>query len=113
MFHSATDFNGNISSWVTSSAETFEAMFNDAPAFNQNISSWDITGVATMTNMFNGSNLLSTANYDALLIGWEGQTEVADVPFHAADATHTPATSTAATAKAALEANGWTITDGT
>jgi len=34
-----------------------------------------------MGNMFNGATL-STANYDALLIGWEAQTLQPNVNFH-------------------------------
>ena len=108
MFNGADNFNGNISSWVTSSALSFEAMFTDAPAFNQNISSWDIAEVTTMANMFNGSNALSDANYDALLIAWNEASHLDNVSFHAGDA---DPSADGITARNELVGDGWTIID--
>jgi hypothetical protein len=47
-------------------------MFIGATSFNQDLSSWNINSLIDATNMFANTNL-STANYDALLIGWESQ----------------------------------------
>ena len=87
---------------------------NDGSFEGDGVSSFDIADVTTMARMFEtqvGSSALTTANYDAILIAWEGQTEQAGVSFHAGGATYTGG-GTAATARAALVTNGWTITDG-
>jgi surface protein len=44
-------------------------MFSNATAFNQPIGSWNVSNVTDMSGMFSGTGL-STANYDATLIGW-------------------------------------------
>jgi len=54
---------------------------------------------------------LSTVNYDALLIAWEGQVEPINMTPHFGTSKYT-AGGAAAAARAALVANGWTITDG-
>ena len=80
MFHGASSFNGDISSWgvsfVTDMSSMFNgassfnsaifydvsnvtdmsSMFNGASAFNQDISFWDVSNVTNMTSMFNGAS---------------------------------------------------------
>ena len=48
-------FNGDISSWDTSSAKTMSAMFQDAVEFNNDISSWVVSQVTSMDGMFDGA----------------------------------------------------------
>ena len=62
-----------------------------------------------MSNMFLNVTL-STANYNAILIGWEAQTEQADVEFHGGSSQYSAGD--AATARAALVTSGWDIADG-
>lgn len=71
-FNRASVFNQDISSWHTPSVLSMSGMFNDAFAFNQNIGGWDIGSLQSCTFMLTDSGL-STANYDALLIGWAAQ----------------------------------------
>jgi surface protein len=69
MFENTASFNQNIGSWNVSNVTDMNAMFKSATAFNQNIGSWNVSNVTDINNMFDFV-VLSTANYDALLIGW-------------------------------------------
>jgi surface protein len=69
MFGYATAFNQPIGTWNVSNVTDMGSMFEVASAFNQNIGSWDVSKVTVMEAMFFRSKL-STANYDATLIGW-------------------------------------------
>ncbi len=72
MFNSATSFDQDIRNWKVSGVANMFGMFRYATSFNQNIGDWDISSVTNMIEMLNYTSL-STANYDATLIGWEGQ----------------------------------------
>ena len=56
IFRSASDFNGNISSWDVSSVTTMLRMFQSASSFNQDLSSWDVSSVTEMRVMFSGAS---------------------------------------------------------
>lgn len=109
MFRNATVFNRDISGWNTASANSFQAMFQGTP-FNQNIGAWPVTTVTSFANMFFNSNALSTANYDALLIGWAAQTVQTGRSFNAGNAKYSPAA--AAARDTLVTTYAWTITDG-
>ena len=105
MFNSAIAFNQDISRWDVSKVTNMWSTFNNAIAFNQDISRWDVSKVTDMSGMFAGAAFnrdisgwnvgkvtnmwamfnevtLSTANYDALLIGWSVLPSLKnDVPF--------------------------------
>lgn len=133
IFNGASVFNQNIDAWDVSSVINMSAAFNLATAFNQDIGIWDVSSVTNMSNMFSSSvfnqdignwdisnvitmnkmfqsGTLTTTNYDLLLVGWEAQVEQPNVLFNAGTAQYSAGAS--ATARAALVANGWTITDG-
>jgi len=110
MFDHAYVFNQDISSWDVSSVTDMKRMFRDATLFEQDIGGWVITAVADMAYMFDGVTL-STANYDALLIGWEGQAVQDNVSFDGGDSKYSAGA--AATARQALiDDHTWAITDG-
>ena len=83
MFKGATSFNQNISGWTINSGVTsFYKMFEGTTSFDQDLGGWNITGIDTAEEMFKGVTL-STANYSALLIGWEAGTHnTGAVKFH-------------------------------
>ena len=83
-------------------------MFRSALALDQDLSGWDISNVTAMSNMFLDATL-STANYDALLIGWGAQSVQPNVSFHGGNSTYTSA---GEVGRDALLAEGWVITDG-
>ncbi len=138
MFNSATTFNQDISSWNVSNVKDMSYMFNgatafnnggvalnwsdtssvtdmrymflSATAFNQNIGSWDVSSVTNMTNMFNGVTL-STANYDALLIGWDALELQDNVTFGGGNSQYSSGAATIARVNI-IATDNWTITDG-
>lgn len=111
MFRNVTSFNQDISTWNVSSVTSMESMFNGATSFNQNLATWDITSVTTMYDMFRGVTL-STANYDAILIGWEGQAVQNNVQFHAGNSTYTSGGAAETARTNLINDHSWTITDG-
>jgi surface protein len=122
MFGNATVFNQPVGSWNVSKVTNMNQMFNAATAFDQDLSSWNLAGLNANTalDFFLGNKTYSTANYNALLIGWNnnklvGANGVAnwrtDLRPNFGSAKYTSG-GAAATARAALVSYGWTITDG-
>ena len=120
VFFNCYSFNQPLNLWNTSNVTQMQNVFYNAYAFNQDISSWDITKV-TIFNSFFTTTAFSTDNYDAVLVSWEDQLQVA----YPAGAGYTPtiAIKFGATkytlggeAEAArtslINTYGWTITDG-
>ena len=90
-------------------------MFYNTTAFNQSLGSWNVSNVTNMQGMFFLGSGLSTANYDATLIGWSTITppETAlkpNVPFDAGNSKYC----NGASARSILTSapNNWTIIDG-
>ncbi len=111
MFYEANAFNQDLSGWNVSNVTDMSYMFSSASAFNQDLSGWDVSNVTDMTYMFDGVTL-STANYDALLEGWNNLTLQSGISFHGGDSKYT-AGSAAETARTNMtSSDSWTITDG-
>jgi len=77
MFENATAFNQPIGNWNMASATTVTRMLINADAFDQDLSNWDIDQISVFTNLMQNATGLSTANYDATLIGWEATLQAA------------------------------------
>ena len=108
MFNGATAFNQDISGWNTASLVSTASMFTNATAFDQDIGGWDVSNVTMANWMFDGVTL-STANYDALLIGWDAQALQSNVTFSGGNSLYC-AGETARNNM--IASDGWTITDG-
>ena len=112
MFFSANAFNQPIGSWNVSNVQSMNLMFSRATAFDQNIGSWNVSNVTYMPDMFYLSGL-STANYDALLIGWStispNETPLKpNVSFSGGNSKYCNGASARASI---INTYGWTITD--
>lgn len=113
MFVNCVVFNGDISGWNTSSLTNISNMLFNCDAFDQDLSSWDVTAITTATGFMQNAVGLSTANYDALLIGWAAQSVNTGVTISFGTSLFTAAPSAAATAKSTLQTTySWTISDG-
>jgi hypothetical protein len=107
-----TPFNQDISGWVTSALTDLSNAFRDNAVFDQDLGAWDITGLTTAAAMMTTGGL-STANYDSLLVGWEGQVELTGVDLGVGLGTFYTGGGVAATARGVLDVTStWTIVDG-
>lgn len=121
MFRDTVAFNQPLSNWDVSNVTTMGSMFRKNDAFDQDISSWNIVKVSNATDFMENCDGFSTANYDALLIGWEATLQSAysggsgytlTPSWHFGNSQYT-AGGSAAAARASLISNfNWGITDG-
>ena len=111
MFSSATNFNQPLNNWNTNRVTQIRNTFNNATAFNQSLASWDVSGVTAAANALSNSGL-SLANYDATLMGWNGQALQNTVALGADGLTYCLANNarTNMTDSVASGGRGWTIT---
>jgi len=102
---------GFLETWNVSSAVSFQNMFYFCRQLTDaDFSGWDITSLTTAQNMFlNGA--LTTAIYDALLIGWAAQSVNSNVLFHAGFTTYTLGGEAEAARDTLTDTYNWTITD--
>ena len=113
MFCQANAFNQPIGSWNVSNVTNMSAMFSQASSFNQSIGSWNVSNVTNMSGMFLNV-VLSTANYDALLIGWStiSPNETPLKPNVVFSGGNSKYCNGASARSSIISTYGWTITDG-
>lgn len=121
VFYGCTSFNQPIGAWDTSSVTNITQMFDNADAFDQDLSNWDMTALSTGTNFMQTASGLSTANYDATLIAWESELQIAypggvgypaTININFGGSTYTSGGAAEAARTSLVSTFGWTITDG-
>ncbi len=75
MFFRASNFNRPVGDWNVSSVNNMEGMFLNASSFNQPLGNWNPINVNNFSMFISNTRccILSTANYDNLLIGWSSK----------------------------------------
>ena len=110
-FRECTAFDGNINNWDVSGVENFFAFLYLANLFTGALDNWDIGSVTQLGFFANGATM-TTVNYDALLVSWEGQAPNSGLSVVFGNSQYSLG-SAAATARASLVSTySWTITDG-
>jgi hypothetical protein len=71
-FRDCPAFDGNINNWDVSGVSNFFAFLYLSNSFTGPLDGWDI-GSATNLSFFGTGINMTTPNYDALLVSWEGQ----------------------------------------
>jgi len=109
IFRDSSSFNQPLT-WDTGLNTSFSHAFRNATSFDQDIGALDVTALTAAASMFTGVTL-STANYDALLTGWDAQAVLDSVSFNGGSSLYSAGAP--ATARAALIADhSWSIVDG-
>jgi len=109
MFHSCTSFNQPLGHFDITGATSVNKMLLSATSFDQDLSNWDIENITDFTN-FNKNGNMSTANYNATLIGWAAQDANDGEAIHFGNATTSGAGTTAK--NSLINDDSWTFTDG-
>jgi len=111
-------FNQNIGNWNTAKVTTMIGTFQNQTAFNQPIDNWNVSLVTSFTfqtlyGFMQGKTFedYSSANYDALLIGWSSRPVQPNLAINFGTIKYSSA-SIAARAILTSAPNNWTIVDG-
>ena len=110
-FYQANDFNEDLSNWDVSSVTNFGYCFERCYNLDQSFASWDMTSATNVSRMFKSATL-STANYDATLIGWASQSLNSNLSVDFGNARYTAGGAAEAARNTLINTYGWTIVDG-
>ena len=120
----ARAFNQPLNGLDVSSGTTFNGFLQNTNAFDQPLGELDIANATNMSNFFygfGGITELSTANYDATLIGWEatlqaaypsGAGYTATININMGVSTYTFGGAGESARTSLISTFGWTISDG-
>ena len=114
MFYDCSSLTSlDVTGFDTSSCAGMRGMFFDCTSLTSDpgIVGFDVESLTTAESMCaNADSMLSTAEYNAILVAWEAQAVQNNVSVNFGDATYSGA---GATARAALIADhSWTVSDG-
>jgi len=112
-FRNAIGFNQPIGNWtiLNGGDVNMQRMLQDAINFDQSLADWDMTSVGNLSNFLNNVTL-STANYDATLIGWAAQSLKSDVNCDFGNSQYTAGGAAEAARNTLVNTYNWTLTDG-
>jgi hypothetical protein len=110
-FENAYDFNEDLSNWDVSGVTFFGSCFRNCFDLDQSFASWDMTSATNVLNMFSGCTL-STANYDATLIGWAAQSLNSGLSINFGSSRYTAGGAAEAARDTLINTYGWAIVDG-
>lgn len=105
----------DMSCFDVSPLTTIYRCFNNCSSLTSigDISGWNITGLTTGVAFLGGTTgVLSTAEYDAVLVAWEAQTEPTNISVNFGDAVYTTGSAADTARSVLISTSGWTITDG-
>ena len=108
MFYNAYIFHRDITGFDTANVADMSWMLAGAYLFDQDLSSWNVENLNDATNMFRDIEL-STANYDALLQGWDAENLLSNVNFDAGYSKYCAGESARSNI---INVDNWTIIDG-
>jgi len=107
------------SGWDVSNVTNMNSLFKNCDLVDFSMASWDLSSVTTMTQLLRNADggpgpALSTANYDATLIGWAANPNTPDsLTTDFGGSTYTGTLGTlASSSRSTLIQKGWTISDG-
>jgi surface protein len=110
-FYNANVFNEDLSGWDVSSVTTFKYCFERCYNLDQNFASWDMSSATDVGRMFK-STTMSTANYDATLIGWASQSLNSGLSIDFGNAKYTAGGAAEAARNTLINTYSWTVVDG-
>ena len=74
MFENSKGFTGDgLGQWVNTPFQNINDMLFDNDSFDESLANWDISNLTNANTFMNAASGMSTANYDATLIGWAAQ----------------------------------------
>ena len=116
MFRDCAAFAANLSGWSTGSVTTMSGMLLNADAYDCSMASWNLAGLnasSALDNFMSTATGLSTANYNATLVGWNANKNSYRNDLRPNfGGSRNSCSGSAATSRSALVSYGWTITDG-